>query len=107
MPGALVVGEATADLGGLTLAYRAYHAFKTYLTTPVITGLPTVQQFFLGAAHIWSTNIRQAQARNLITIAPHPPTKYLVNDAPVNMPKFKAAFGLAGPMVTKQRCAIW
>ena len=52
--GKLVTGEATADLGGLTLAYRAFHASKAYKEAKTIDGFTPDQQFFLGAAHVWA-----------------------------------------------------
>lgn len=107
--GSLVVGEATADLGGLTLAYRAFHASKDYKTAQTINGITPDQQFFLGTAHVWANNIRPEQARNLVTIDPHPPALYRVNGTLANMPQFQAAFGIkkGSPMVNEHRCVIW
>jgi putative endopeptidase len=45
--GKLVVGEATADLGGITLAYRAFHRSKEYKNAKTIDGMTPNQQFFL------------------------------------------------------------
>ncbi|RMX20798.1 M13 family peptidase [Legionella jordanis] len=107
--GNLVVGEATADLGGLTLAYHAFHASKDYKDAKTITGFTPDQQFFLGSAHIWASNIRPEQARNMVTTDPHPPMTYRVNGTLANMPQFQAAFNLPEncPMVNKNRCVIW
>lgn len=107
--GKLVVGEATADLGGLTLAYRAFHASDAYKKAKTINGLTPDQQFFLGAAHIWANNMRPAQERNYITTDPHPPMRYRVNGTLANMPEFQAAFKMMdnSPMVNKKRCIIW
>lgn len=107
--GKLVVGEATADLGGLTLAYHAFHASKAYREAKTINGLTPDQQFFLGTAHVWASNIRPEQARNLVTTDPHPPMIYRVNGTLANMPQFQAAFAIPenSPMVNKNRCVIW
>ena len=109
LQGKLVMGEATADLGGLMLAYRAFHESKAYKTAKTINGFTPDQQFFLGVAHVWATNIRPEQMRNLITIDPHPPGLYRVNGSLANMPQFQAAFSIkdAAPMVNKLRCVIW
>lgn len=109
LQGKLVVGEATADLGGLTLAYRAFRASPYYKQGKIIHGYTPDQQFFLGAAHIWASNIRPQQLRNLITTDPHPPSLYRVNGTVANMPEFQAAFGIApgSEMVNKARCIIW
>lgn len=107
--GKLVVGEATADLGGLTLAYYAFHHSKFYKNAKVIDSLTPDQQFFLGAAHVWASNIRPEQARNLVTTDPHPPMLYRVNGSLANMPQFQAAYSIPeqSPMVNKKRCLIW
>jgi putative endopeptidase len=107
--GKLVVGEATADLGGLTLAYRAYLASNAYKEAKVIDGFTPLQQFFLGAAHVWANNIRPEQALNLVTTDPHPPAKYRVNGTLSNMPQFQEVFSISGPatMINSKRCVIW
>ncbi|KTD61782.1 M13 family metallopeptidase [Legionella spiritensis] len=107
--GKLVMGEATADLGGLTLAFHALHHSDHYRKARTIDGLSPDQQFFLGAAHVWAANIRPEQARYLITVDPHPPARYRVNGSFANMPQFQKAFALPeqSPMVNNPRCVIW
>ena len=105
--GPLVVGEATADLGGLTLAYRAFHASSAYKTAKTINGLTPDQQFFLGFAHVWANNIRPEQARLYIITDPHPPAMYRVNGTLANMSAFQAAFGVPDDRMNKPRCVIW
>ncbi|HEX5339547.1 MAG TPA: M13 family metallopeptidase [Gammaproteobacteria bacterium] len=107
--GHLVTGEATADFGGLTLAWRAFHASPAYKHAKTIDGVTPDQQFFLGAAHVWAMNIRPEESRRLVTIDPHPPGVYRVNGTVANMPQFQKAFGIpdGSPMVNKDRCVIW
>ncbi len=107
--GKLVTGEATADLGGLTLAYRAFHASAAYKQAKTIDGFTPDQQFFLGAAHVWAENVRPERQQQLVTVNPHPPGNYRVNGTLANMPQFQQAFGVAdgSPMVNKDRCVIW
>ena len=107
--GKLVVGEATADLGGLTLAYRAFHESAAYKMAKTINGFTPDQQFFLGVAHVWAANIRPEQLRNMVTVDPHPPMVYRVNGTLANMPQFQAAFSIpnTSPMVNQHRCVIW
>lgn len=107
--GKLVVGEATADLGGITLAYKAFHHSKAYKKAKTIDGFTPDQQFFLGVAHVWAMNIRPEQLRNQVTTDPHPPARYRVNGSLVNMPEFQKAFNLTNKdaMVGKTRCVIW
>ncbi len=107
--GKLVMGEATADLGGVMLAYRAFHASKYYKAAKTIHGFTPDQQFFLGVAHVWATNIRPQQMHNLLTVDPHPPAKYRVNGTLANMPEFQAAFSVpvGSKMINEKRCVIW
>lgn len=77
--GKLVVGEAAADLGGITLAYRAFRSSEAYKNAPTINGLTPDQQFFIATAHVWATNIRPQQLRNQVTTDPHPPAQFRVN----------------------------
>ena len=107
--GELVVGEATADLGGLTLAFRAFHESSGYKNAKTINGFTPDQQFFIGAAHAWANNMRPEEARRLVTIDPHPPAMYRVNGSFANMPEFQAAFNIPenSPMVNLKRCVIW
>ncbi|MGH8369554.1 MAG: M13 family metallopeptidase, partial [Gammaproteobacteria bacterium] len=107
--GKLITGEATADLGGLTLAWRAFHASKAYKTAKTIDGFTPDQQFFLGAAHVWASNIRPEAERAQVTTDPHPPAIYRVNGTIANMPQFQKAFNVPddSPMVNKDRCVIW
>lgn len=107
--GKLVVGEATADLGGLTLAYHAFHNSKAYKDAPTINRLTPDQQFFLSTAHVWASNLRPEQARNLVTTDPHPPMIYRVNGTLANMPQFQAAYSVppGSLMINKSRCIIW
>ncbi|MGH8200275.1 MAG: M13 family metallopeptidase [Steroidobacteraceae bacterium] len=107
--GKLVTGEETADLGGLTLAWRAFHASSAYKNAKTVDGFTPDQQFFLGAAHVWADNTRSAEARRLVTIDPHAPPQYRVNGTIANMPQFQEAFHVpaGSPMVNAQRCVIW
>lgn len=107
--GKLVVGEATADLGGITLAYRAFHRSNDYKNAKTIEGVTPDQQFFLGTAHVWAMNVRPQQLRNQVTTDPHPPAQYRVNGSLANIPQFQAAFNIPdnSPMVKQNRCIIW
>lgn len=107
--GKLVTGEAIADLGGLKLAWRAFHASPYYKEAKTIDGFTPDQQFFLGAAHVWASNIRPEEARRRVTTDPHPPAKYRVNGTLANLPQFQQAFHVPkkSPMVNQPICVIW
>ena len=107
--GHLITGEATADLGGLTLAWRAFHASAAYKTAKTIDGFTPDQQFFLGAAHVWAESVRPEEQIRRVTIDPHPPGLYRINGTLANMPQFQQTFNAkdGSPMVNKDRCVIW
>ncbi|MFZ0500051.1 MAG: M13 family metallopeptidase [Steroidobacteraceae bacterium] len=109
LQGKLVTGEETADLGGLMLAWRAFHASSAYKSAKTIDGFTPDQQFFIGAAHVWADNTRPAEARRLATIDPHAPAQYRVNGTLANVPQFQQAFHIPAnsPMVNAHRCEIW
>lgn len=90
--GELVKGEATADFGGLTLAYRAFHSSNDFKQAKTIHGFTPDQQFFLGAAHVWAANIRPEESQRLIITDPHPPAMYRVNGTLENMPEFHLTY---------------
>jgi putative endopeptidase len=106
--GALVTGEAAADLGGLVLAWRALHAAAP--SHPATPGEFTAdQQFFIAFAHSWASVTRLKQAEKMVTTDPHPPAEDRTNGSLANSPAFQKAFGLRAqsPMVKAHRCVIW
>jgi putative endopeptidase len=108
--GKLVLGESIADLGGVTIAYRAYEKSLEGKPRPSpIEGLTPEQRFFLSFAHVWAENIRPESERMMVTVNPHPLDRFRAIGAPSNMPEFAKAFGCkAGdPMVRTERCQIW
>jgi endothelin-converting enzyme/putative endopeptidase len=109
--GKLVTGEAMGDLGGLTLAYKAYHKALAGKTAPVIDGFTGDQRFFLAFARVWAGSQREEAQRRQLATDPHPLAKYRVNSTLENMPEFHAAFGCkqGDAMVrpASQQCRLW
>jgi putative endopeptidase len=108
--GKLVLGESIADLGGLTIAYKAYQkSLQGKPRPPKINGLTPEQRFFLSFAQIWAGNDRPEYIRLQVNTNPHPLHNFRAIAAPSNMPMFQQAFGCkAGdPMVREERCTIW
>jgi putative endopeptidase len=106
--GALVTGEATADLGGLILAWRALHASAPARPAAAAEFTPD-QQFFIAFAHSWASVTRPKQAEKMVTTDPHPPAVDRTNASLANSPDFQAVFGISAPspMVKAHRCVIW
>jgi putative endopeptidase len=71
--GKLTLGENIADLGGLTIAWDAYHAALAGRPAAVIDGLSGDQRFFLGWAQIWRLKYREADLRRRLLTNPHAP----------------------------------
>jgi putative endopeptidase len=110
--GKLVEGESIADLGGLTISYKAF--LKTLEGKPApapIDGFITDQRFFLGWAQVWAVSTRPERVRVLVHTDPHPLERFRVNAPVSNIPAFAKAFGCGAdsPMVRPeaQRCRIW
>jgi len=107
--GKLTLGEDTADLGGLLLAYMAWKdATKNEKLEP-IGGLTPEQRFFVGYGQSWCTNERDEVKRVRATTDPHSPEKYRANGVVSNMPEFQEAFHCKADaaMVRKDRCRVW
>jgi putative endopeptidase len=108
--GELVQGESIADLGGLTIAYKAYRKSLEGKPAPApIEGLSADQRFFISWGRIWASNHRPEFARLLAATNEHPLGKYRAVGTAANMPEFARAFactpGVA--MVREPRCQIW
>ena len=109
--GKLVTGEETADLGGATLALRAYEKSLQGKKREVIDGFTPEQRFFLGFAQVWGENMApQAQTRAALT-DPHAQGPFRVNGTVQNMPEFWKAWNCSegSKMVREEskRCSIW
>jgi putative endopeptidase len=110
--GKLVLGESIADLGGLRIAFAAYHKSLEGKPRPAdIEGFTPEQRFFLGYGQGWADNTRPEFARLLTNTDPHPLARFRVIGPLSNLPEFAQTFSCqAGdPMVRseEQRCRIW
>jgi putative endopeptidase len=107
--GKLVLGESIADLGGLTIALKAFEKTPEGRSTKKIDGFTPVQRFFLSFAHVWAGTERPQLELMLVKTNPHPLNKFRAIAAPSNMEAFRKAFDckLGQPMVRAQACRIW
>jgi putative endopeptidase len=107
--GKLTLGEDTADLGGLILAYMAWQTDTKGQNPQPIDGLTAEQRFFVGYGQSWCGQTRDETKRLRATVDPHSPEKYRTNGVVSNMPTFQEAFHckVGSPMVNEHRCRVW
>ena len=109
--GALTVGENIGDLGGLGIAWRAYHLSLNGAVAPTIDGLSGAQRFFLAWAQAWRYQARPEEVERLLAIDPHAPPEFRCNQIVRNLDAFYEAFGV-GPtdqlwLDPARRVQIW
>lgn len=109
--GKLVTGEALGDLGGLTLAFKAYQRSLKGRKSPVIDGLTGEQRFFISTGRIWATHTREESIRLRLQTDPHPDPRSRVMESLKNMPEFHKAFGCKqGDAMVRpvdKQCKLW
>lgn len=109
--GEFTSGENIGDLGGLSIAYKAYQLSLNGQQAPVIDGWTGDQRFFIGWAQAWRQTIRPEEAKRLLTVDSHSPAKFRANGTAINVPGFYSAFdvkegdGLYLP--PEERVKIW
>ena len=92
--GANTVGENIGDLGGLNMAYEAYHLSLKGQHAPVIDGLSGDQRFFLAYAQVWREKYRDGALRELVMSDVHSPSRFRVNGPLPNIDAWYSAFNV-------------
>lgn len=109
--GQLTLGENIGDLGGLSLAYRAYKLSLNGKEAPVIDGYTGDQRFFLAWAQVWRGEVREATARQYLVTDPHSPPQYRINGIVRNFDEWYRAFDVKPGnklyLAPEQRVRIW
>jgi putative endopeptidase len=109
--GRLTLGENIGDLGGLSVAYEAYHISLHGKKAPVLDGFTGDQRFFLSWAQVWRSLYRDEQLRTLVMSNPHSPPKFRVNGPVRNLDAWYTAFDVgAGDRLylpPEDRVRIW
>ncbi|MEO0607871.1 MAG: M13 family metallopeptidase [Pseudomonadota bacterium] len=118
--GRLGLGENTGDLGGLSMAYKAYKMsldtdgdgeISTKEEAPILGGLTGDQRFFMAWAQAWRNKYREEALRQQLIRGPHSPPYYRVNGIVRNFDEWYEAFNV-GPeyelyLPAEQRIRIW
>ncbi len=107
--GKLTLGEDTADLGGLLLAFMAWKKDTAGENLVPIDGLTPEQRFFVGYGQSWCDNTRAETKRLRAAVDPHSPANYRTNGVLSNMPQFQEAFHCkaGSAMVRANQCRVW
>ncbi len=85
-------GENIGDLGGLSIAHKAYRLSLNGKEAPVIDGMTGNQRFFMGWAQVWRRLYRDEELKRRLTVDPHSPAIARVNVVLSNIPAFYEAF---------------
>lgn len=93
--GDLTLGENIGDLGGLTVALRAYQMSLNGKPAPVIDGLSGDQRFFMGWSQVWRRNYRDEELGRRLLTDNHSPSHFRAMGTPRNIPGFYEAFGVS------------
>lgn len=109
--GAFTLGENIGDLGGLSIAIKAYKATLNGKEAPVMDGFTGMQRVFLGWGQVWAEKIREEALRSQIANDPHSPALFRVNGTLRNVPEFYEAFNVKPGdslyLAPEQRVKIW
>lgn len=111
--GALTIGENIGDLGGLSIALKAYRIALggDLADAPVIDGLTGVQRVLLGWGQVWQTKARDEEAIRLLAIDPHSPAEFRCNGVVRNVDEFYEAFDVTPDdalyLAPEDRVRIW
>ncbi len=92
--GAMTVGENTADLSGVAVAYDAFKMTKEGHDTTKIDGYTPDQRFFISVARIWRVKMKDEFLRLWINNNPHSPPMWRVNGPLMNNTHFYDAFNV-------------
>lgn len=109
--GELTLGENIGDLGGTSIALKAYRMSLGDSASPVIDGFSGEQRFFLGNAQSSRIKWRDQILEIIVKTDPHSPDIYRINGVFPNMPDFyqtydvKEGDGLFLPKT--ERVKIW
>jgi putative endopeptidase len=111
LKGALTVGENTADIAGVAIAYDAFKLTEQGKDTTKLDGFTPDQRFFISIARIWRVKTRDAYMRMYVNTNPHSPARWRVNGPLMNFTPFYKAFDVQpGDKMFKseiERITVW
>jgi putative endopeptidase len=109
--GALTIGENIGDLGGLSIAWKAYLISLGGSEPPVIDGMTGATRFFLSWAQAWQQKSRDEEVIRLISIDPHSPNEFRCNQIVRNIDDYYTTFAVTASdalwLAPEDRVTIW
>ncbi|WP_300555051.1 M13 family metallopeptidase [Maricaulis sp.] len=111
--GRLSLGENIGDVGGLSMAFRAY---QLYLEdhggeAPVLDGYTGNQRFYMAWAQVWRNLYTEEAMVQQLRRGPHSPPQYRINGALRNQDGWYEAFGITEEhdlyLPPEERVSIW
>ncbi len=109
--GEFTLGENIGDLGGLSIALKAYKMSLNGQEAPMMDGFTATQRVFIGWAQGWNGKSREEALRVQVSSDPHSPRDFRVNGVVRNIPEFYEAFNIkegdALYLAPEKRVKIW
>jgi putative endopeptidase len=109
--GQLTIGENIGDLGGLSIAFKAYQIAHEGNSEPALDGYTPEQRLFLSWAAVWQAKVRTEMLLQRMATDPHSPAEFRCNQIVRNLPEFYFAFDVAESdalwLDENQRVKIW
>ncbi|HZK05448.1 MAG TPA: M13-type metalloendopeptidase [Actinomycetaceae bacterium] len=114
--GALTIGENIGDLGGLSIALKAYRIElasrgSSFDDEPGIDGATALQRVFLNWGRIWREKARDEYLIQRMATDPHSPDEFRCNQVAKNVPEFHEAFRTGDSdgmwLAPEERVRIW
>jgi putative endopeptidase len=107
----MTVGENTADIAGIAVAYDAFKMTEQGKGNTKIDGFTPDQRFFISIAKIWRVKMKDEFLRLWINNNPHSPPSWRVNGPLMNTTPFYKAFNVKPGdkmfLPEKDRITIW
>ena len=109
--GEFTQGENIGDLGGLSIALKAYKMSLNGKEAPVLDGFTGEQRVFIGYAQPYLSKTREEALRMQVNTDPHSPNNFRVNGVVRNVPEFYSAFNVQQSdslyLAPEERVKIW
>lgn len=109
--GTFTLGENIGDLGGLSIAIKAYKMSLNGKEAPVLDGFSGIQRVFIGWGQVWEHKSRDEALRQQVATDPHSPAKFRINGVVRNIPEFYEAFDIKPTdklyLAPDKRVKIW